>query len=65
LGKNLLILVPVLDKVKQIEDEQDGKTKNRKPLRRAEPVRFKRLAFMISFAASQGGVKGTKLSIRG
>ncbi len=39
----------------------------REPLRRAEPIRVMRGAFMISFATSQGGVKGTNSvsSIRG
>jgi len=36
----------------------------REPLRRAEPIRVMRLAFMISFATSQGGVKGTKFSVQ-
>jgi hypothetical protein len=40
------------------------KKKNREPLRRAEPIRVMRLAFIFSFATSQGGVKGTKFSVQ-
>ena len=38
------------------------KKKNREPLRRAELIRVARLAFIFSFATSQGGVKGTNFS---
>jgi hypothetical protein len=36
------------------------KKKNRESLRFAEPIRVVRLAFIFSFATSQGGVKGAK-----
>jgi hypothetical protein len=43
--------------------ESGLKKKNREPLRRcAEPIRIMRLAFMVSFATSPGGVKGTNFS---
>jgi hypothetical protein len=41
------------------ENEEDWKKENREPLRRAEPIRVMRLAFIVSFATSPGGVKGT------
>jgi hypothetical protein len=38
----------------------DGREKKiANPLRRAEPIRVACLAFMVSFAASPGSVKGT------
>jgi hypothetical protein len=49
----------------EAEDDKGWETKIANPLRRAEPIRVTRLAFIFSFATSQGGVKGTKLSIRG
>jgi hypothetical protein len=39
--------------------EDEGIKKIANPLRRAEPVRVACLAFIISFAASPGSVKGT------
>jgi hypothetical protein len=68
LEKILLVLVLVLaieESVKiedeqENEDEEEWEDKNREPLRQsAEPVRVARLAFIFSFAASQGCVKGT------
>jgi hypothetical protein len=60
-------VVLILEGFIKIEDEQKLEKKNREQLRRAEPIRVMRWAFMISFATSQGGVKGTKIfsSIRG
>jgi hypothetical protein len=39
--------------------KRKGTKKIANPLRRAEPVRVACLAFMVSFATSPGGVKGT------
>lgn len=39
--------------------ENEGTKKIANPLRRAEPIRVARLAFIVSFAASPGSVKGT------
>jgi hypothetical protein len=68
----VLILIVILKKLKNEGDDETGDDKwlERKianPLRRAEPIRVMRLAFMFSFATSPGGVKGTKFvsSIRG
>jgi hypothetical protein len=70
--KILLVLILIVSlKKSDGEDEQDDeaedelKKKIANPLRRAEPIRVMRLAFMVSFATSQGGFKGTKLSICG
>ena len=51
----------MLESRRQIEDENndEGEKENREPLRRAEPIRVARLAFMFSFATSPGSVKGT------
>ena len=51
----------------EAEDDKEWETKIANPLRRAEPIRVMRLAFIFSFATSQGGVKGTNFisSIRG
>jgi hypothetical protein len=61
----VLILIVILKKLKNEGDDETGDDKwlERKianPLRRAEPIRVMRLAFMVSFATSQGGVKGNK-----
>jgi hypothetical protein len=56
----MLIIVLFLKKT-DMEDEQADDWKNiiANPLRRAEPIRGMRFGFIISFATSQGGVKGT------
>jgi hypothetical protein len=43
----------------KIGNEDEVEKKNREPLRRAEPIRVACSAFMVSFAASPGSVKGT------
>jgi hypothetical protein len=63
----------IREKSELLEDEpenggDDGDVKkNREPLRRAEPIRVVCLAFILSFAASPGSVKGTSnlLSVAG
>ena len=39
-------------------NEDEGENKNREPLRRAQPIRVAFSAFITSFAASPGRVKG-------
>jgi hypothetical protein len=41
------------------DGEDAGEKENCEPLRRAEPIRVACSAFMVSFAASPGSVKGT------
>jgi hypothetical protein len=63
----------ILEKSELFEDEPEndgddkGEKKNPEPLRRAEPIRVACLAFIVSFAASPGSVKGTSnlLSVAG
>jgi hypothetical protein len=57
----------ILERQKIGDDGDGGVLKNREPLRRAEPIRVACLAFMVSFAASPGSVKGTSnlLSVAG